>query len=445
MSRQRVSFSIQEVPDQDYLLDVLKQLKPFTIGVIDNPALLVNILNAVPEIEIGWHRFTEGGEAELWTNDSNFHQLIDAFRGAGLHNHPRAWLYMMNEPVAHGKDLPRMTSWMVRAMTAARSAGIKCVMGNLGSAVYQKLEIDSGAFDEYLRKLDEWRDTMIAGFHEYGPPILPMGAAGRTTNDAYHLDPAMTQPDHWPSPWDVQVSGRQNGSLESNYFIGRIYWWDERANHIGVRPPRKLITEAGQDRLDIKNVYDEIGKKYSPLPFLTVRGINTLRRYYDAIYPQWGFERANLEMFKWLAWIYDDTIYRNQPVPSVEGVNLFVWTRPDKPEWGKDYGFDYSELRGIHRLLIDWTREIEQAVQTKTAVSTEVVEPQAIKPAEHTAVPEPHSFAPAGGEVISSHPERKPKQPTSPTVTITLDELHALQSTIDSLKRTIDDLISRAR
>jgi hypothetical protein len=405
LSHQRISFVIQEVPDQPYLLDFLKKLKPTSIGVIDNPALLRTILDAVPEIEIGWHRFTEKGEAELWTDDSHYHELIKAFKDAGLHTHPRAWLYVMNEPVAHGKDLQRMCDWMVRAMSAGRTAGVKMVMGNLGAAVYQKYEIDSGAFDEYLRKLHEWRDTMIAGFHEYGPPLLPMGAAGRTTNDAYHLAPVMAQQDYWPSPWDVQVSGRQNGSLESNYFIGRVYWWDERSNHLGVKPARKLITEAGQDRLDIRNIYDVIGKKYSPAPFLTIRGINTLRRYYDTLFPQWGFDRANLEQFKWLAWIYDDTIYRNQASPSIEGVNLFVWTRPDKPEWGKDWGFDYSGLRGLHSLLVDWTRQLQNV-------------PDDSPPAPPTPEPE--------------------------VITVSVEALRMLHSGVNSLKRQLDDLINHS-
>lgn len=383
MARQRISFVIQEIPDagEAALIDFLKKLRPTSIGVVNNPALLVNILNAVPEILIGWHRFTEQGEAELWTDDSHYTELIDKFKDAGLHNHPRAWLYVMNEPVAHGKDLQRMCDWMVRAMTAGRKAGVRMVMGNLGAAVYQKYEVDSGAFDEYLRKLHEWRDTMVAGFHEYGPPDLPMGSAGRTTDARYHLDAGMAQYSSWPSPWDVQVSGRQKGSLESNYYIGRIYWWDERSNHLGVKPARKLITEAGQDRLDdpeLAKVYRAIGEKYpQDPPHLTIRGWRTLRRYFEAVFEVWKFpnkpeikvpvaERhmyTQYQMLRWLAWIYDDTIYRNQTTPSIEGVNLFLICREGKPDWGRDFGFNYfaPQTQPLLNLLTAWTTELETA------------------------------------------------------------------------------------
>lgn len=394
-----VGMIFQGVDDEVAAIKWLNDAKIEVVGVINNPALAKKIHDQVPSIRIIWHRFTEGGEAELWTNNSNIRELLDAFTNAGLHHYSKMYLYVMNEPVAHGASLKKMCQWLVDFMGAARGRGIKCVMGNLGSAVYTKAEIDSGVFDEYLRKLDQWRDTMIGGWHEYGPPNLPMGAAGRTTDSKYHLDLAFCQPNHWPSPWDVQVSTRQNGSLESNYFIGRIYWWDERSNHIGVKPCRKLITEAGQDRLDISLIYDEIAKRYPPTiqtvsfigkirrwiiqtffgtqpdhrtamldtiselarrhtvmtpQFITIRGFQTLKNYYNTVFPQWGFARTVVEMLRWLTWVYDDTIYRkysaSQTDPTIEGFNLFVWTYADKQDWSVWYGFNYA----LEPEVLDW-------------------------------------------------------------------------------------------
>lgn len=383
MAKQRISFVIQQAADEVYLLNFLKQLKPTSIGVIDNPALLRKILDAVPEIEIGWLRFfgrDANDEGRLWERgDEAIEMLFSRFRATGLHH--RAYLYVMNEPVEHGLHLRQMMEWLVKLLKMARQVNIRCVAGNLGVGVYEQSEIDAGYFDDYLRELED--GYHIAGFHEYGPPILSMGAAGKLAEDM--LDKAKVQPDKWPSPWDVQVSKTQQptpGSMEANHFVGRVYRWDARAMHLGIRPPRKLITEAGPDRLDaILPIYQKLEQRYKrtefrdgknatlivPWPHIGMRGINTLRWVWEDYYKDlgWTFERTALEFFKWLVWVYNDTIYRQghipegQRKPSIEGVNLFVWTTPTKPDWGQAFGFDYSALYDLHQLMVAWTEELE--------------------------------------------------------------------------------------
>lgn len=401
--RQRIGMIFQGVDDEAAAIKWLNDAKIEVVGVINNPAFAKKLHDTVPSLRIIWHRYTEGGEAELWTNNKNYAELIQAFKNDGLHVYPKMYLYVMNEPVAHGKSLKIMCDSCVVGLNMCINAGVKTVFGNWGAAVYNKSEIDSGAFDGILRLAAERPDIVVLGFHEYGPPNLPMGAAGRTTDSKYHLDPAFCQPNYWPSPWDVQVSGRQNGSLESNYFIGRIYWWDERSNHIGVRPARKVITEAGQDRLDVSLIYDEIGKRYPPTAqvagnlftrivawvhsklrprktqadlmlevyselarrhdaispqFITIRGFQTLKNYYNAVFPQWGFARTVVEMLRWLSWVYDDTIYRkyraDQTEPTIEGVNLFVWTYKDKQDWSLWYGFNYALEPEVLEWFVKW-------------------------------------------------------------------------------------------
>lgn len=383
MTRQRISFVIQAAPDEPYLISVLKQLKPSTIGVIDDAGLLKRILDAVPEIKVGWLRFygaNANDEGKLWTRgDESIKDLIGRFQKTGLAINPRAYLYVGNEPVEHGANLTKMLAWQVEFMRRAKAVGVHCVMGNFGSAVYEQSEIDSGAFDGFLTELSD--GYHVFGIHEYGPPILPAGAAGKIAEDM--LLKQLVQQEKWPSPWDTQVSKSQGGSMEANFYIGRLYRWDARSMYLsianpGVKPARKIITEAGQDRFDrILHIYQEIEQRYRrdefhdgklqhlivPWPHFCLRGVNTTRWLLEDYYPAWGFNRAVLEQLKWLAWVYDDTIYRvKQQNPTIEGVNLFVWTSPDKRDWAQLYGFDYSQNRELHDLLIAWTRELETPV-----------------------------------------------------------------------------------
>lgn len=356
MGKQRVSIVIQNVGDKNYLLNFLKQLKPTSVVVINNPDLLREILDTVPEIEAGVIRFYREDDAYLWKDKDGLNWLLQRWDSSGLPGNPRAYLYVSNEPVVGTvEELHQMVDWHTNAAIVLRQHVIHAVMMNISSATMGRGVVESGVFDDFLRQMaDGWH---IFGFHEYSNAIPPLSTAGRPAEDM--LDPAKCQPNNWPSPYDVQI-----GSLDGDWLIGRIYWWDEQAKKLGLKIPRKLITEGGQDhQTDQKGDYvlRQLEARYGKGSYLDLRGWNSFRgvleAYYKDTYPAPVFEHTIFEFLKWWMWVYDDTLYRGQSEPSIIGMTLFIWS-PDKSDWDIQYGFDYSKNRVLHQMLWDWSTEL---------------------------------------------------------------------------------------
>lgn len=347
MKKQRTSFSIQNVGDEQKLVDFFKLLQPTTVGVMDNPALLKRLVNEVPSIEVAWFRPYREDDGAFWNKGQEPRDwLLKKWNEAGLQGVRGAHLSVMCEPVFIDPESTRIAvQWMVETMAFFKARGIPTVMLNAQPAVFPISLVEAGLFDPLLEALSDGYHKL--GWHEYAGVIPAKGTNGGDKADM--LDPAKCQPKDWPT-FD-QVRNQQN---EDNWLIGRLYWWDDRAKTMGYNVPLKVISEIGQD--DMPVYADEkwyfIDVYGFPKPHWTLRGWNTLRFIYEAYYkdtfPAPVFENAQIAVMKWWDSIYDE---------SVIGVNYFIWS-PNKFDWDIQYGFDFSKNTVLHQKLIEWTNEL---------------------------------------------------------------------------------------
>ncbi len=370
---QRFSYNIdaKRVDDKNYLLKHLKALNPATVGVMDGPDLAREIKALLPGA-IVWHRWYGSGsedEGQRWKQgDKAIDDILRRYQkdlgGSGI------YCYVLNEPVEKDDSALRgLLAWLVRFMAKAKERGVHCVMGNLGTGVYELGQVQAGLFDDYLRAFAD--GYHIQGWHEYGGPFLPLSAAGRLSTDM--LDKMLCQHARddnkhwWPFPDDVQQHHWQ-----SNFIIGRIMWWEKQEHHLGLKPGRKIISEFGWDQLDALkrgvHIYDALKKQYEfvdrlgrrswPWPHITLRGWHTYKQVWEGTYDgqpgrnKWTHEQAAFEQLRWAHWVYPE---------SVIGFNLFTWAKGG--EWDTLYGFNYSEARELHGYLEDWTAELEKPTE----------------------------------------------------------------------------------
>lgn len=411
--RQRMSYNIdgKAVGDENYLLTHLKKVNPRTVGVMDNPTLAKKIRQMLPGA-IVWHRTYGSGatdEGQRWKQgDKAIRDILDGYHK----NFPDkdVYLYLLNEPVEkRNEDLKGLLAWLIKFMQQSKMEGVRGVIGNLGTGVYEMAQIDVGLFDDYLLAFaDGWH---IQGWHEYSGPFMPLSTAGRLSLDM--LDKNKVQkswPDGvhrpwWPSPYDFQ-----HGSWHANYVIGRLMWWEKREYHLVNQgllkaPGKKIITEFGWDDLSAYktgvNVYDELKKRYEfvdsfgrrswPWPFITLRGVNTyeyvwtgtpngIDGYFDGKdgRPKWTFAQAIAEQLKWADWCYPE---------SVIGFNLFTWARGT--QWDEKYGFNYSDNKAFHTELEQWTAVLEAQTPAPQPEPTPEPTPDPQPTPEPQPVPDP--------------------------------------------------------
>lgn len=394
MKKQRISF-IYQAGDRTEFLNMIKRLKPTTVGVINDADFLKRILQEVPEIEVGWIRFYHVSDGEFWqiadlgNGLDPKDWLLQRWQAAGFTD-SRAHLYVSNEPSPGNPSNPKyienaqkLIHWHKDAMNFFRVRGIPTVILN-STAAFEPYLIDMGLFDDFLRMLADGFHKL--GMHEYGGVIPFIGAGGKLKEDMLHKH--LCQPDKWPSVWDVQIDGVNK---KNNWLIGRLYLFDVRSDQLRIARAIKIVTEGGIDRHDVytqitrtletRYARDEIvnGKVKRlnvPYPHWTLRGINSARYVWEDYFL--GSTLLNGEVIKdfseavyayliWLLDIYDDTIVisdgkgntwsrkqPNQTRPSILGVNLFIWS-PEQPEWDIQNGFSWHRLPKVIQLLISLT------------------------------------------------------------------------------------------
>lgn len=349
MNKQRTSFSIQNAGDKEALIRFLKDLRPTTIGVMDDAQLLRRIMNEVPGIYVGWFRPYRQDDGKFWQlGQEPIDWLIDQWNASGLRSVPNTYLSVMCEPAADSaNDISRLVNWTVTAMSQLKKQGIRAVVLNAQPSVFRYEFVQAGLFDPLLRELAD--GYHILGWHEYGGAIPPKGAYGGNKYDM--LRKQLVQPAGWPTR--AQVKGPPN---EGNWLIGRLYWWDARAHRIGVKIPTKIITEAGQDAQGVYSDIDaELRDRYGiPHPHHAMRGWNTYRNvyndYYGGTYPEPVGDYTQFAFMKWYDEIYDETVL---------GINYFIWS-PGAYDWDTQFGFDYSKAASLQWLLLEHTKRLER-------------------------------------------------------------------------------------
>jgi uncharacterized membrane protein len=361
-----------QYPETD--LAYWKRLRPhcmtFTQAVF---GLMKPAQDSIPELQVCIARTVLDNDGEKFLHHGGTKQIDDmlqAFLALVEYQQldpQRTYLYVMNEPDISGGEALGILIWLTEFMRRARAYGVRCVIGNFSMATVARWKVDALDTVTFIDFMNELADGFhVFGFHEHTGPVPPAGAAGRVPD--MYLDTDLAQQDHWPSPYDVQI-----GSIDGNWHVGRIFWWLERCDRLGIKHPRAAATEIDPDRMsDLEyatltdestiNIYQEWERRTerdsdidgnpvhlkAPWPFPGLWGVNTLRWVWERLYPQWSFARVHMEFIKWQLWVYGD---------AVEAVNEFAYC-PGHVHWCNIAGMDAAADAEYRDCTIEYSDSI---------------------------------------------------------------------------------------
>jgi hypothetical protein len=204
-------------------------------------------------------------------------------------------------------------------MRLARANGFTVVVGNFSVGYVQPEQINSGAFDSYLRAINQYGHYL--GLHEYTVAVLPFGV-GQWGAEAL-LDRNRVQPASWPLASALPTRLWSN-QLPPYWYLRRGDWFLLRADFLSIQRPRILLTEFGWDNLpNIKPYIEPLRAQFGVDRYMRdMRGVNTYSQLWAWYWPQWSFAQAACEQLKW-----SDAVY---PADYI-GFNLFTWSM--HPNW----------------------------------------------------------------------------------------------------------------
>jgi hypothetical protein len=328
------NINAQGVRDKPRLLAHLERLNPAWVLVMDGVGLAAEIKRLLPDCNVIHRTWPDDGvpgaqsapitAQQVLDNEATFEAFMVAqaldpnaeawvaqrkaeFNGADL------WAYTTNEPPA----TPALFDWHVRAMDAARAAGLKLVVCNFAAG--QPNAADWPRAHEMLRLLAAYPEQFVMGLHEYGCAFALSGAPGFE---------ALIPTDKWP------VNPRALGPL---HHCGRFQFLMDYCRDQGMRPPRIVVTEAGFD--DLTDVAEWRNTLHVTPPYAGIRGWKTLPDQWRTWWPGWTAERAYGEQLDYL-W---RALYEYSPV---EALLLFTWSSAAK--WEQ---FDVSEADDLQAYL----------------------------------------------------------------------------------------------
>ena len=184
------------VNDFGALDSVMATLKPAAIVVMDEPKLSQKYARLYPSITVIHRAYNE--------RDHEWHTVTT----------PRAWLdthaplatdsivlQLYNEPLAS----PPVIKFIVETMALAAAQNIRLCVANFAVGNPHEDAIIRGDYDDLLRAFDKYPQHVF-GLHEYF-----------------------------------------RDTPETPYYIGRFRFWLQRAQLLGLRTPRIIVTEFGRD------------------------------------------------------------------------------------------------------------------------------------------------------------------------------------------------------
>ena len=334
----RLSWNIGPVSNENYLLNILGQQKPAGALVLDNEHLAQRVYAAIGGglvIHRDWSAL-EGGE---WKHLSPL-QKIDQWRSRD----GRLIRYDCNEPsISSVDDQVAHVNWMCKLMDLAHAEGIRVCMGNFATGQVQIDWLESGRYDPFLRKLAQYRGFHFLGTHEYSLCLSPWGV-GTWQHESLWMPEKAVPVSSWPTLEQLPIPDRF-GNFHY-WFIRRSDMWIMRARKLEIPPPEIILTEWFLDGVWIgrePSIKAEIKAAYGSGGYPDIRGSNTVRDCWKALYPDLSFEEMLAAQWKW-----SDSIYPEQYVLAC----MFGWY--EYGEWKDVAGTNLggSKYKSFHEWLI---------------------------------------------------------------------------------------------
>lgn len=363
---------------REYVINLAKQARFNRILIMDDFNLALEMYDQVGQYTKVDFRLWGEHDGKYWNSQlpgtyippSDYASIITA------NGHPEIGRYVLNEPVG-GSDLGWhiMFNWLEDVAKALSDRGYHAILGNIGPATWPIDAIENGVFDDYLKTLAQYQSLGFrGGWHEYTAILLPFGVSQwphyylLNRNDVQvwprnlpkkriHYKPDNKTWEEWLPYWnrltnEAKARITRDGELPHYYHIRRIDWLDLRCDEIGVARHKKVITEAGHDRLnDIPQIlYQDLESKYGANGFNELRGPVSLAGVWRYYWPHQSFEQSWMSQAIWLDEIYDK---------DVEAMNFFTWS-PGSNDWDKQWGFNLEPFTNLHSMMIEYSKEQEQ-------------------------------------------------------------------------------------
>lgn len=214
----------QFVADKARLVDLTRQHKPKWALVMDDLALARDMQTASPGTNVIVRFWPDDGLQYLGSPEDF---LARKQHEVGLHTN--LWVYTTNEPGFSDE----IVDWHIRVIELNRQLGrpFKLVIMNLSVGTPEPGDWLRPNAQKLLRLLDEEREHVVLGLHEYFHGVVTAGLQGVHYNLDYQ---------NWPTTIDPN---------KPNWLVGRFMFLVKACQQLGVKPPRMVITEYGADSI----------------------------------------------------------------------------------------------------------------------------------------------------------------------------------------------------
>lgn len=329
--RSRISVNIHglNVRNKPKLINLLKQLQPTVVLVLDSLALAQEIKRELPTCTVIFRQFEHG---------KNIH--IEFGAESWLDNHVS---HSSGGIVIHvGNEMPFNTeaiTWLLLVCKQAVRRGVTVCIGNW--AVGNPEPDAWPKAKELLALASEHREHIIVGLHEYAGGVVTSGLHGGYPDNA-GVQPGkpgginLIQPESWPK--DITAI--------TCYHMGRYKFMLDYCKSIGIETPRIIITEAGfDDTSDIKPWLDKL-KQTSP--YLNITGYKSLINQWSDWFGArgWSTERVYAEQM-----IHADKYFYNEA--AIEGRCIYSYGH-SSAKW---IPFDTEDADEFWDLIVRYSQE----------------------------------------------------------------------------------------
>ena len=320
------------IRNKQQFIDLNVALRPSSFLVMDDLDLTVDLYNKLNKGSIAI--FRNYNESAANTQQSAAQQ-IQIWKDQGRLD---VWRYALNEPNTSNDTI----NWLIDLMNRGADAGVKLVVGNWSVGAYERNDVLSGRWDNFIKTAAKYRGFHYVGFHEYMFGLLPWAWYDFNLID----DPTKVIQWNWPKPDSIKENG-------DNWLLLRSLWFNHRARQMGLQPFEKIITEFGWDRLpNLETQYKDQTLQLDTYAFdggwhsSKAAGVNTYKRLFQIDFSNWSFDKAVVEQLKWADSMYPD---------DYVGFNLFTWSLSQ--DWIAG-GYDFSGLSDVHKAMAEWANGV---------------------------------------------------------------------------------------